>query len=166
MIKIHLKAESNELKVKEYKIFYPESILINKKSQKNTFYSVCSLQCERIQGSFLLFYSRKINISKIKKNGDELDVVDGKLTNPINIQIDEDASAVQYLTFGKRLLLYVNEHDSNSYLNEKKSKLPAFLLKEVDDIKESVQFWVEYTDNSVLLKNEEIIIYLNLHHEQ
>ena len=79
----------------------------------------------------MLLYSRKINISKIKKNGDELEVVDGKLTNPINVQIDEDATAVQYLTFGKRLLLYVNEHDRNSYLNK---KLPAFLLKKVDDI--------------------------------
>jgi hypothetical protein len=30
-------------------------------------------------------------------------------------------------------------------------------LNEVDDIKESVQFWAEYTDG-FLLKNEEIII--------
>ena len=165
MLKIRLKAEFNELKVKEYEIFYPLSIYTNKKSQRNTEYTVASLHCDKIQGSFLLFYSRKINISKIQKDDDEIDVVGGKIHSSKNVKIKDDDTALQYLMFQKRLLVYVNEHDSNSYLNERTNILPAFLMRKVDDVKDSVQFWLEYSDGATL-KSEEIIIYLNLKHEQ
>ena len=140
MLKIWLKAEFNELKVKEYEIFYPWSIYTNKKSQRNTEYTVALLN----PGIVFIIYSRKINISKIQKKDDEIDVVGGKIHNSKNVKIKDDDTALQYLMFQKLLLVYVNEHDSNSYLNEKTNKLPAFLMHKVDDVKDSVQFWLEY----------------------
>ena len=43
---------SNELKVKEYKIFFPESILINKKSQKTHFIQCTRYNVEEFRGRF------------------------------------------------------------------------------------------------------------------
>ncbi len=66
MLKIKLQAEFERLKVTEYDIFYPASIYINKKSQKKINYSVSVLKCKNIKGSFLLYYSRKIDLSTIR----------------------------------------------------------------------------------------------------
>ncbi len=109
MLKIRLQAEFERLKVKEYDIFYPASIYINKKSQKEINYSVSVLKCNNIQGSFLLYYARKIDLSATQTDDAEVNTIGGTLSNSLNVQIDDDDTALQYLVFKKRLLLYADE---------------------------------------------------------
>ncbi len=164
MLKIKLQAEFERLKVTEYDIFYPASIYINKKLQKKINYSVSVLKCKNIQGSFLLYYSRKIDLSTIRTDDATVNTVGGTLSNSLNVQVDDDDTALQYVIFKKRLLLYADEDDSSSYLNDRLFALPAFLLHKIDDIQNSVQFWLEYESDSSLATThgEDITIYLKL----
>ncbi len=164
MLKIKLQAEFERLKVTEYQLFYPATIYINTKSQKKTTYTVSVLKCENIQGSFLLYYARKIDLSTIQADNATIKTVGGTLSNSLNVQVDDDSTALQYLVFKKRLLVYADENNSNSYINDRTFQLPAFLLQKVEDIQNSVQFWIEYERDSSLktTHGEDITIYLKL----
>ncbi len=167
MLKIKLESEFEKLRVTEYELFHPATIYINQKPQKKITYTVTVLKCENIQGSFLLYYARKIDLSKIQADNTTIKTIGGTLSESLNVQIDDDDSALQYLVFKKRLLLYADENDSNSYMNDKSFELPSFLLKKAEDIRNSVQFWIEYERDSSLktTHGETITIYLNIKDE-
>lgn len=147
------------LEVNEYEISYPYSSQINNKSFEKLECNVASIKCQKIQGSFTLYYSRKIDISNI---ADSSKIDGGSLDSVKNVVISDDATAKQYLMLQRRFFLYVNEQDSSSYMNEKTVPLPAFLIRSVDDIKQSVKFWLEYENNKFVLKDEEINLQLNI----
>ena len=120
MLKIKLQAEFERLKVTEYQLFYPATIYINTKSQKKTTYTVSVLKCENIQGSFLLYYARKIDLSTIQADNATIKTVGGTLSNSLNVQVDDDSTALQYLVFKKRLLVYADENNGVGYIWQRK----------------------------------------------
>ena len=103
-------------------------------------------------------------MSTIQTDDATVNTVGGTLSNSLNVQVDNDDTALQYLIFKKRMMLYADENDSSSYLNDIKFSFPAFLLNKIGDIQNSVQFWLEYERDSSLatIHGEDITIYLKL----
>ena len=158
MLKIKLVGEtSGMLEIEKYELTFPFSIYGENNGGNEVWWNLNSVECENLKGSFRLSYCNKIDFGENKTkttNGSTIEHVQ-------TTQVAADAASRQYFLFPQRQLLYFNEKDISSSLRSEKKKLSRFLLKSEAKAKETIQFFITYT-NKRKIHNERLNFFFNL----
>ena len=165
MLKIKLIENNGEMEIREYTLSHPFNLVST--NNNKTMYSVNSIEYKNIKGSFRIFFCKKIDFSGFNYNGDKKIIKNARITDINDSRVNVDTNAKQLLLFKQRLLFYFDEKKSSLIKSEKKI-LPHFLLINEVEAKKSIQFFIVYDESNSEKKinKEEIILYLNLFHDE
>lgn len=145
------------LEIEKYELTFPFSIYGENNDGNDVWWTLNSVDCENLKGSFRLSYCNKIDFSENKTkttNGSTIEHVQ-------TTQVAADSACRQYFLFPQRQLLYINEKDISSLVRSGKKKMSRFLLKNEAKAKETIQFFVTYS-NKRQIHNERLTFFLNL----